>query len=558
MEEITNLLLKVYDLDQVRFIKNELQNLIEKYAPIIKNDKLSLTEKDVVLITYGSQVYKKDETNLQTLNKLLTEQLKEEISIVHLLPFYPFCSDDGFSVIDYYSVNPDLGNWDDIISISRNFKLLFDAVINHTSRYCEWFKKFMNNEDYYKNYYIEIDDPAEYSNVVRPRTTPLIHSFESNGIRKTVWTTFSENQVDLNFKEPKVFLQVMDILLFYISKGAHIIRLDAVGFLWKEKNTASIHLPQTHALIKVMRKVIEQIPSSAMLLSETNVPHNENISYFGNGNEAHMVYNFTLPPLLAYSILSGNTKKFTEWAQTLETPYSNVCYFNFLASHDGIGLRPVDHILNEEELNIVIDSAKANGGQVSYKLNPDGKQSPYEVNCNYFSLLKGPEKDEELGIQRIILAHAVLLTMPGLPAIYFHSMFGSENDVKGMNESGINRRINRQRLEYNDLMRVLTASDSRQARILNNLKKLIRIKKNEPAFNPYNPFRVERPGKGIFSLTRISSNGMSEVKSFYNLGTEKITLPLEYPETKTDLINGNSYKNRLELNPLDFVWLKIK
>lgn len=558
MKEIIELLSKVYKPTEIDFIEEGIQKLLNKYAYLNRTVNPNLTEKDVVLITYGDQVFKKGKPKLQTLNKLLLEQLKEEISIVHILPFYPFCSDDGFSVIDYYEVDTNLGEWKDVEAISENFKLLFDAVINHSSQHCKWFKKYLNNEKEYKNYYVEMDDSLAYPDVVRPRISPLSHKYKANCETKEVWTTFSKEQVDLNFKNPKVLLQILDLLLFYISKGAQIIRLDAIGFLWKEKNTTCIHLPQTHLLIKVMRKVIEKLPSSAMLLSETNVPHIENISYFGNGDEAHMVYNFALPPLLAYSILSGNTQKLSEWAQTLELPNKNVCYFNFLASHDGIGLRPVDQILNENEITLLIDSAETNGGKVSYKSNRDGKQSPYEINCNYFSLLKGVESNEQLGIRRSIIAHAILFTMPGLPAIYFHSMFGSENDIKGMEQSGINRRINREKLEFENLTSLLKNSDSRQAKISGYLKTLIRIRKTDSAFNPYGSFKVEQPHKGIFSLERISKDEKSKVKTFFNLSDKKVSIPLDYSDVKMDLLSGNTYQNILDLNSLEFVWLKIK
>ncbi len=558
MKEIKSILSGIYTPEEINFLEDGIKKLWIKYKNIHKPVDFNLTEKDVVLITYGDQVFRKGEAKLQTLNKLLLNKLKNEISIVHILPFFPSCSDDGFSVVDYYQVDPELGEWKDIEAISDNFKLLFDAVINHSSQNCEWFRKFLNNDEQYNEYYVEIDNPSEYVSVIRPRTSPLSHTYKSNNGTKEVWTTFSKEQVDLNFKNPKVLLQILDLLLFYISKGAQIIRLDAVGFLWKEKNTTCIHLPQTHSLIKVMRKVIEKLPSSTMLLSETNVPHLENISYFGNGNEAHMVYNFTLPPLLAYSILSGDTEKLSDWTQSLKLPYTNVCYFNFLASHDGIGVRPVDHILNKDELDILISSAKSNGGKISYKSNPDGKQSPYEINCNYFSLLKGDEGSEQLGIRRSIIAHAVLLVMPGLPAIYFHSMFGSENDIKGMQQSGINRRINRKKLECDHLNILLDNPNSRESIILENLKKMVRVRKTEPAFNPYALFKTNRSVKGIFSLERMSKDGNYKVKTFFNLTDKKVNIPLNYSKGKMDLLSGRSYQHNLELNPLEFVWLKIK
>jgi len=557
MKEILSLLSKVYNPQQIDFLKEEIQILISKYHPISQKDDFSLTEKDVVLISYGDTVYSEGESKLQTLNTLLLKHLKEVISIVHILPFYPSSSDDGFAVIDYYKVDPNLGTWDDIEIISKDFRLLFDAVVNHSSKECNWFKKFLADEENYKDYYVEMDEPTNYRNVIRPRTTPLSHTYKSRNIKKEVWTTFSEDQVDFNFKNPQVFIQFLDLLLFYISKGAQIIRLDAVGFIWKEKDTTCMHLPQVHLLIKALRKVTEEMQFSTMFLSETNVPHHENISYFGNGNEAHMVYNFPLPPLLAYSLLSGNTKKLVDWAQTLGLQVSNVCFFNFLASHDGIGLRPVKHILNSEELDFILNSAKANGGEISYKVNPDGRQSPYEVNCNYFSLLKGPEQDESLGIRRIILAHAILLAIPGLPAIYFHSMFGSENDLDGMKQSGINRRINRQKLEYDNLTALLNDPKNRQTKILYSLKQMIQIRKSEPAFNPYNPVRFGRPGKGIFCIERTSKDGKSKIQSYYNFSNKTVQIQLNRSETSKDLFSNNYCHDLLELNPLGFKWLKM-
>lgn len=556
MEQINNLLKEIYNNEDLKELENEVQKLIEEYSENFAPANYQLTHKDIVLITYGDQVKKEGESKLQTLNKLLNETLKEEISIVHLLPFYPYCSDDGFSVIDFYKVNPDLGTWNDIDTISKSYKLIFDAVINHTSSKCNWFIKFLEGDEKYKDYYIEVNDLSPFKNVTRPRTSPLVHTFVKNNVKKNVWTTFSKEQVDLNFKNPRVFIQIIDLLLFYITKGAKIIRLDAVGFLWKEKNTTCINLPQTHLLIKAIRKIIEKFDSSVQLLSETNVPHTENISYFGNGDEAHMVYNFTLPPLLAYSLLTGEVKKLVDWARTLEVSYERACFFNFLASHDGVGLRPVNNILSEDDVNVLISSAKSNGGKISYKQNSDGSKTPYEINCNYYSMLKGNEKNEKLGIQRTILAHAVLLSMPGIPAIYFHSVFGSENDIKGVEETGIFRRINRQKFDYDNLTKKLKNTNSRESKILSALKKIMKVKKQDVAFDPYGKFIFDSPADGVFCIQRISKNNDSIVKAIYNFGFNSVSLKLI--EEGKDLLSEKSYVDSLYLSPLQFVWLKIK
>lgn len=556
MENSRNLLQGLYTPDQINYLLKGIEALWDKYSHSISKHDSKLSEEDVVLITYGDQVFRQGEDKLQTLNLVFDRYLKEEISIVHILPFYPYTSDDGFSITDYYAVDPALGNWDEIEKLSQEFQLLFDAVINHNSIESHWFKNFLKGDGSFKQYYVEEDVSEGYSDVVRPRTTPLTHTFTGNGKTYNVWTTFSRDQVDLNYKNPKVVLHILDLLLFYVSKGASIIRLDAVGFLWKEKNTSCIHLEQTHKLIKLMREVIGHLNPSVMLLTETNVPHKDNISYFGDGNEAHMVYNFTLPPLLAFSLLNQTTEKLKKWISELVVPYNNVCYFNFLASHDGVGVMPVQNILNDSELDVIINSAQVNGGKVSYKSVGDGKEVPYEVNCNYMSLLFGPQSDESLGMQRSLLAHAILLTMPGLPAIYFHSIFGSTNDLKGMNASGQNRRINREKFDYNQWTAILDDPTSRQAQMLKEIKRLINIRKQEKAFDPYGNFEVvENTTNGVLGICRTLEPFEQSVFGYFNLTLKPMEIETQGSDWK-DIITKNQFGNKLVLEPLSFVWFK--
>lgn len=557
MKTIEQDLSTLYNSVQVAILLNDIQNLITGYQDKnIAGNHEKLSEKDVVIITYGNQVYKKGEAKLLTLKKLLNEHVGNEISIVHILPFYPSSSDDGFSVIDYYKVNPEMGSWADIESLSKDYILIFDAVINHNSSQSGWFKKFLLNEPKYNDFYIELNDTKGYEHVVRPRTSPLIHTFDSIDGTKTVWTTFSRDQVDLNFRNPAVFFEIMNLLLFYVSEGARIIRLDAVGFMWKEKGSSCLHLSQTHTLIQVMRKVIEKVDSRVLLLTETNVPHLENISYFGNDNEANMVYNFTLPPLLLYSLLNQDDSKLTAWAGALEVPFPDVCFFNFLASHDGIGLRPVDNILSDTEISVLVDAAVANGGRVSYKSNPDGKETPYEINCNFLSLLKGKNCNIKTGIKKLILAHAVLLAMPGLPAIYFHSLFGSENDMEGMMASGINRRINREKLEYNSLTKSIKNISGKRHKILSAMKKMMQARKKQSAFNPYAPFQINSPGNGVFNITRVSQDGKEEIRTYFNFTDVRKRVVINDKELYRNLLEPESIENNFNLLPLGFKWLK--
>ncbi len=551
MESVKALLSIVYPEGEIDEITNQIDEILNKYRSEITRSR-AFNETDVCLITYGDQVKGESENPLKTLEKFLEKKLPE-ISTVHILPFYPYSSDDGFSVIDYYQVDPNLGDWSDIESLAASKKLMFDGVINHISQESDWFKGFLGGDPGFESYFIERDPSLDLSMVTRPRTSPLLHDFtDHQGNSKHVWTTFSRDQVDLNYENPKVLLHIIDVLCFYLSKGASVLRLDAVGFLWKVDGTTCIHLEETHAVIKLIRVVLQQLNPEITIITETNVPHKENISYFGNGeDEAHMVYNFTLPPLMAFSLLNQSTEKLKSWATSLQLPGNNVCFFNFGASHDGIGVRPVDGILTKEELSTLVDAAKSNGGLVSFKKNSDGTSSPYEINCNYFSLLKG---EDGLGVKRFMMSQAIILTMPGLPALYFHSIVGSENYEAGVALTGHNRTINREKLNYNSLAEELGAEGTSRNEIFNRVKNLITIRSGQPAFHPFGAFEFPEFGEGVFAIRRWHKE--DEVLCLYNLTlTSKQVNNLGLAE---DLIENCTYDGSLELLPLQFCWLKLK
>lgn len=544
-----------YPEDTIPEILAGIAHLQQKYAGQ-KAPSFQLSEKDVLLITYGDQLSRPGERPLQSLRKFMQEVVKGSINSVHILPFYPYSSDDGFSVIDYYQVNPELGLWEDIAALRESFHLMFDAVINHISQESDWFKGFLAGEEKYANYFIEDDPQKDFSKVVRPRVHPLLHDFvDTQGRSRYLWTTFSRDQVDLNFKNPKVLLHILDLLLFYVSHGAQLIRLDAIGFMWKEDDSTCMHLPQTHHLIKLMRSVVAEVFPDTIFITETNVPHQENISYFGNGyDEAQLVYNFTLPPLLAYSILTGNAEKFNAWAASLELPSKEVCFFNFTASHDGIGVRPVQGILSDTELQVLVDAATANQGLVSYKTNSDGSQSPYEINCNYFSLLKGVTGKEAMAIKRMIASQAILLAFPGVPAIYFHSLVGSQNDVAGVAQTGIKRSINREKLDYEQLLDELQQAGTARNIIFQQIQELLRVRNGHPCFHPFSDFSIPDFGKSFIAIERVAPSQDRKLLLLFNISAQKQSCQLPSGPYQ-DLLQGRLVEGTLELEPYEFAWL---
>ncbi len=515
-----------------------------------------LTEKDVMLITYGDTLQMKERTGINALHDFLVKYVGDAISCVHLLPMYPYTSDDGFSVVDYKTINPDLGSWGDINHLAKDYKLMFDGVINHISKSSDWFRKFLAGEESYKDFFIVADPAADYSQVVRPRALPLLTPFETKEGRKYVWTTFSEDQVDLNFKNAKVLIEILDVLITYAIHGAKFIRLDAIGFLWKEDKTKCIHLPETHEVVKLIRKILDIYAPGTIIITETNVPHKENISYFGNGgDESHLVYQFPLPPLVMFTLLKENALKLTKWAKSLETLYPHTAYFNFLSSHDGIGVRPAEGILTEEERQFLVDNTLKNGGEVSYKDNGDGTKSPYELNINYQDALAGAEVCDELRIKRFLAAETILLSLKGMPGIYIHSLLGSRNDYYGKTTSGIPRRINREKLNAEILEEALNNDTNRKV-IFNGFLRILNIRKCHSAFSPVASQEILELDPGVFGLIRSNKETNEIIYVLINVSNDKITLELENLEG-TDLLSDTKVKSVICLNPLQSMWIQF-
>lgn len=530
MPDIQACLVNLYGEQNGPAVYKRLQQIMDRYragrtvrprrSSGRSNERSSVSERDSILITYGDQVTAPGAPPLQTLADFCARRIQGTVSGVHILPFYPYSSDDGFSVIDYRAVDPRLGSWDDVAALGQSFRLMFDAVINHISAQSEWFKGFLRCDSKFSDYFITVGGSPDLSAVVRPRALPLLTRFETAAGSQSVWTTFSEDQVDLNYKNPDVLLEIIDLLLFYAERGAEFIRLDAIAYLWKEIGTSCIHLPQTHQVIQLFRAVLDEVFPRVLLITETNVPHVDNIAYFGDGvNEAQMVYNFALPPLVLHALLTGDTRALTRWAASLTLPSKETTFFNFLASHDGIGLNPARGILSDSQIDALVDAAQARGGLVSYKNNPDGSRSPYELNINYFDALSNPHAPEpkETAVSRFTASQAVMLSLAGVPGIYFHSLFGSRGWPEGARQTGRNRTINRQKLERAALDRELDDPSSRRSMVFERYRQMLKARAGTPAFHPNGSQQALDFGGGIFALLRAAPEGSERALCLINM-----------------------------------------
>jgi sucrose phosphorylase len=518
------------------------------------------SEKDIILICYGDTLFRPGELPLQTLHAFAETYLKGIISTIHFLPFFPYSSDDGFSVMDYAAIREDLGTWADVQRIGGDFKLMFDLVLNHVSAGSDWFKHYLEGVDGFKRLAIEVDPRVDLSRVVRPRSLPLLTEFtKSSGEIVSLWTTFSADQVDLNFKDLDVLTLMINILLLYVEKGAKVIRLDAIAYLWKEIGTSCIHLDQTHEMVKLLRAILDQVSPETLLITETNVPHEENVSYFGNGNdEAQMVYNFTLPPLLLYAFAKEDATQLTKWARGLGGLSKANAYFNFTASHDGIGVRPLEGILPPEATAELAGLVMKNNGNVSYKRNPDGSESPYEFNITYVdALYRHMPEGDLLHAERFLASQAIQLAFPGVPASYIHSLLGSRNWQEGVMKTGRARSINREILSVDGVLAAFKDPGSLRSRIFYPTIEMMKIRRRQAAFHPNAAFDVLDLDPRVFGMVR--TDGKQQIYALTNISAAPVSISLsktDAPSGMEDLITGGRYCSQaLTLNPYQYVWL---
>ncbi len=552
---------KIYKENFSEQIANEIYRLVLSVKKLKNTGRPLWNEKDIIMITYGNTFISQNKCPLKTLHWFLTKYIGATIPCIHILPFFPYSSDDGFSVTDYLSVNQELGDWHDIQMIKNDYDLMIDMVINHVSKSHLWFKNYLENKEPGQNFFIQPDDNDDLSTVVRPRSSPLLTSFKAaDGYRK-VWTTFSDDQVDLNFRNPEVLIEIIKVFLHYLIQGVRIIRLDAIAYLWKQPGTSCLHRPETHEIVKLLRTIGTFINPDLILITETNVPHPENISYFGNGDEAHLVYQFSLPPLLLYTLFSGNAGVFNSWLNSLTGLPERCSFLNFTASHDGIGVRPLEGLLSDTELDQLLNGMLKFGGRLSYRKNNDGNESVYEINITYFDALKGTSEgadDQQAG--RFLCSQIIMLGLKGIPAVYIHSLLATANDYEGMKATGRQRSINRKKYLDTEIEALLNTNTINNY-VFKELKRIIGIRKKHTAFHPDSAQQVITAGDSFVSFKRINHNTKEEVLCISNITNKSQLFAFSYDQSSGyfDILSGQkpvAISRQIIFKPYQTLWLK--
>jgi len=552
----------VYGLEKSREILPRVAALLERYRGRISPRIAGWSQKDALLISYADSILGgPDEKTppLRTLHRFLKTHVGEALSYVHLLPFFPFTSDDGFAVTDFRAVRDDLGTWDDVREFAADYRLVFDGVINHVSSSSVYMKGYESGDPKYKDFFISLSPDTDTRSVLRTRNLPLLHDYRTADGLKWLWTTFSRDQIDLNFWNPEVLLEILDVLLGYAANGASMIRLDAIPYMWKELGTSCAHLPQTHELIKLIRDVLQAVAPHVSLLTETNVPHRENVTYFGDrGDEAQMIYNFALAPLILWSLVTGDASVLSRWAAGIEWIGPGATYLNITATHDGIGMRPTEGLLDEPARAALVQLAKDHGGDVTGKRNSDGTISPYELNLNYFDAVNDPRANEsiELQIQRFMVSQAVPMALMGTPGIYIHSLLGSRNDYAGVKATGRARSINREQLAEESLCRELSQPQSLRAKIFNEMKRLLTLRAEQSAFHPDATQEILDYGREVFAVRRHNRQTGQTIVAAHNM-TAKPLHATQLPDGRDLLAPDVNTIDVRTLAPYQIRWIEI-
>lgn len=541
----------------------------KKYDPAKR-----FNQEHIILITYGDIVKGEGITPLSKLHRFVS-QYSLAVNTIHLLPFFPYSSDRGFAVMDYRRVDERLGSWEDIREKKRHYDLMFDAVLNHCSARSEMFTEFLNGNPAYRNFFIAYESPDDLTpeqraRIFRPRTSDILTRFDTIDGPRYIWTTFSPDQVDLNFRNPAVLVQVLDSMLFYIRKGADLLRLDAVTYIWAEPGTESVHLPQTHEIVKLIRDVIDFIAPGVALVTETNVPHYQNISYFGNGcDEAHMVYNFALPPLVLHVFYTGDVEALALWAEDLCPPSEQTTFLNILDTHDGIGLQGARGFLRPKDMQYLVQRALDKGAFVSYKTTGSGTEEPYEINTTWWSALNPESEYESLDLQisRYLASRAIALVLQGVPGIYIHGALGTANDYEAAKVSNINRDLNRGIIDAWEVERELKDTTSKLSLLVDRGRQQLLVRRQEKAFHPRGNQRVLTFSNRVFALLRTSPEYDEEILTLTGVTKESVELsiPLEMLGIRygryEDLLSDTTYEPKenvihLTLPPYGRIWLK--
>ena len=429
-----------------------------------------MLENKIMLITYPDSIGE----NLNDLHTILNKYFKEAVGGVHILPFYPSSADRGFAPMTYREVDPQFGDWQDIEALATDYYLMFDYMVNHISRSSKYFQDYIENKEdsKYKDLFINFDEfwpgngPSEAQIDMiykRKPKAPYTEVEFADGSTEKIWSTFDEEQIDINNYNPFTRQWNKSNLEFLINKGASVIRLDAFAYATKKVGTNCFFVePDIWELLDYYDEVITD--KDAVLLPEIHEHYTMQLKVAKHG---YYVYDFALPMLLLHAIYTGRSDRLLHWF--------DICprkQFTTLDTHDGIGVVDVADLLTDAEIEDTVDKLYSQGGSVKriYSSTAYKNLDIYQINCTYYSALGENDK-------AYLLARAIQFFAPGIPQVYYVGMLAGANDEELVNQTKVGRDINRHFYSKAEI-------DAEVKRpVVSKLIGLMEFRNSHPAFN---------------------------------------------------------------------------
>ena len=573
IDQLSSKLRKIYGGRKKEDINLVASQLLQILASNRIEDNLSTNEpkqkwdsSTVILITYPDVVTALGEPTLKTLSTLIDKKFSKLSSVLHILPFLSSTSDAGFAVSSYEDIDCRFGDWKEINNLAKNHTLMADLVLNHVSSSHPWVKQFLNSEEPGNSYILAPSSNKGWGKVIRPRNTSLFTKLSTNTGNRSVWTTFGPDQIDLDWSNPSILIEFLELIVRYLKHGVRWIRLDAIAFIWKENDTTCLHLNEVHEIVKILRYQLQKMSSKSVLITETNVPETENLSYLTNGDQANLVYNFPLPPLLLECLITKKADLLNKWLNTWNELPKSTSFLNFTASHDGIGLRALEGLMDDQRIHSLLMNIERRGGLISHRRLPNGEDHPYELNISWWSAMADMEEEKEcFQRERFLLSQIFAMSLKGVPAFYLQSILASNNDRDGFAKTGERRDLNREKFNAKDLFSLLEDPTSFASLNIEALNHAMEVRSKLTAFHPEASMEClsESNNDELVIFTR--GQGLNTVWAFHNMTNfstfiEKEELiafgiDIENNKYKDYLTDSYFYDVPLSLKPYGVIWL---
>ena len=542
-------------------------------------------------------------SDLKGLNEKLSYFQELGINMIHIMPILQ-CpdgkSDGGYAVSDFRKVDTRIGSNKDLHKLSeslqkRDILLTLDVVVNHTSDEHEWAQRAREGDKKYQDYYYlfdsrEVPDMFEENMPeIFPETAPGNFTWNEE-MQKWVMTVFNDYQWDLNYSNPSVLIEMLDIILYWSNQGADIVRLDAVAFLWKKIGSTCQNEREAHLILQLLKDCIQVTTPGVLFIAEAIVAPVEITKYFGedaiNAKECEIAYNATLMALLWDAVATKNSKLLYQGIRSLPDKLERATWLNYIRCHDDIGLgfddadiyavgyNPVEH------RNFLINYYTGNFSDSDARGFPFGentKTGDARISGSLASLVgleaaleSGESSRIDNAVQHIILLHSIILSFGGIPLLYYGDELGQLNDCTFLddeNKAHDTRWTHRPNFDWNKA-ELRHQSGSIEQRLFNASKQMIAVRKEIPAFADFNNrelIQVENPHLFVFSrfdLLRTTAGVLVVVNfdarpQYLDLEDVNIKSVLSYGHIK-DLVSGDTpstFNGQLVIPPYHFYWL---